>query len=102
MADQDLYRGIIRIHILYHAERERVFGLGMIRELRRHGYDISPGTLYPLLHRLEEKKYLKSGAELVRGKRRRFYTITKRGRRALQQARDKVRELSDELFEDER
>jgi len=100
MADQDLYSGLIRLHVLYHASREPIFGLEMIRELRRHGYDISPGTLYPILHRLEAKKYLASRQRLVSGKLRRCYTITKLGRRALRQARDKVRELFDELFEE--
>ena len=101
MADQDLYSGLIRLHILYHASKESIFGLEMIRELRRHGYDISPGTLYPTLHRLEEKKYLASHRQLVGGKTRRCYTITPLGRRALTRAKAKVRELFDELFEDE-
>jgi DNA-binding PadR family transcriptional regulator len=101
MADQELYSGLVRLHILHHAAHEPVFGLGMIRELRRHGYSISPGTLYPLLHRLEEKGYIASEAEVVRGKTRRCYRITARGRRALDNAKAKVRELFDELFEEE-
>jgi len=101
MADQELYSGLIRLHILYHASKEPIFGLGMIRELRRHGYAIGPGTLYPMLHRLQAKKYLASHEQLVSGKVRRCYTITKLGRRALDQASDKVRELFAELSEDE-
>jgi len=102
MSDQDLYSGLIRLHILHHASEEPIFGLGMIRELRRHGYRIGPGTLYPILHRLEEKKYLTSREQWVNGKRRRCYTLTKSGERALKKARDKVRELFDELNEHER
>ena len=79
MADQELYSGLIRLHILYHASKEPIFGLGMIRELRRHRYNISAGTLYPILHRLQAKKYLSSREQLVRGKIRRFYTITGQG-----------------------
>ena len=101
MADQDLYSGLVRLHILHHAAREPVFGLGMIRELRRHGYRIGPGTLYPVLHRLEEKGYIVSVTEVVHGKARRCYTITARGTRALDSAKAKVRELFDELFEEE-
>ena len=59
MDDQELYSGLIRLHVLYHATREPVFGLGMIRELRRHGYRIGPGTLYPLLHRMEQRGCLR-------------------------------------------
>jgi DNA-binding PadR family transcriptional regulator len=101
MADQDLYSGLVRLHILHHAAHEPVFGLGMIRELQRHGYRISPGTLYPLLHRLEKKGYIASESQVVRGKIRKFYTATPRGMRALESAKAKVRELFDELFEEE-
>jgi DNA-binding PadR family transcriptional regulator len=100
MADQDLFSGLIRLHVLHHAAEERIFGLGMIRELRRHGYRIGPGTLYPLLHRLEEKRYLSSRSEIIDGKLRRSYRITTSGRRALEQARRKVRELFNEMFEE--
>jgi PadR family transcriptional regulator PadR len=99
MPDQDLYSGLIRLHVLHHASEEPVFGLGMIKELRLHGYRIGPGTLYPLLHRLEQKKYLRSRQRNIGGKLRRCYTITATGRRALIQAKAKLRELFDELFE---
>jgi PadR family transcriptional regulator, regulatory protein PadR len=58
--DRDLYSGMIRLHVLHHAVKEPIFGLGMLEELERHGYHISPGTLYPLLHGLENKGYLRS------------------------------------------
>jgi DNA-binding PadR family transcriptional regulator len=57
-ADRDLYSGLIRLHLLHHAVKEPIFGLGMAEELARHGYRISPGTLSPLLHSLEKKGYL--------------------------------------------
>jgi PadR family transcriptional regulator PadR len=53
--DRDLYSGLIRLHVLHHAAEEPIFGLGMLEELARHGYRISPGTLYPILHGLEKK-----------------------------------------------
>ena len=54
-ADRDLYSGLIRLNVLHHAVEGQIFGLGMIEELARHGYRISPGSLYPLLHGLEQK-----------------------------------------------
>jgi DNA-binding PadR family transcriptional regulator len=96
---QDLYSGLIRLHILYHAAEEGIFGLGMIEELARHGYRLSPGTLYPVLHRLEEKKLLRSSARIEGGKIRRIYRATPEGRKALRNAKEKVRELFGELFE---
>jgi DNA-binding PadR family transcriptional regulator len=99
MGDQDLYSGLIRLHVLHHASEGPIFGLWMIRELRHHGYRIGPGTLYPLLHRMEQRGYLRSKVEAAGGKRRRTYRITPRGRRALAAAKQKVRELAGELFE---
>lgn len=99
MPDQDLYSGLIRLHVLHHACSEPIFGLGMMRELQRHGYRIGPGTLYPLLHRLEQKGYLRSCKLIIGGKSRRCYTTTAAGRRALTQAKSKVSELFNELFE---
>jgi PadR family transcriptional regulator, regulatory protein PadR len=97
-ADRDLYSGLIRLHVLYHSIKEPVFGLGMLEELARHGYRISPGTLYPLLHGLEKKGYLKAREQRNGKSRRTVYRATPKGKRALKQAKDKVRELFTELI----
>jgi PadR family transcriptional regulator PadR len=98
--DRDLYSGLIRLHILHHADRQPIFGVAMIEELSRHGYHLSPGTVYPLLHGLEAKGYLKSVRQKNGSSIRRVYQATPAGRRALTAARAKVRELFGELFED--
>lgn len=97
--DQDLYGGLIRLHILHHASKEAVFGLWFIEELGRHGYKLSPGTLYPLLHGLERKGYLRSTTERSGKSSRRLYQATPLGRKALATARQKVSELFGELLE---
>jgi len=99
LADQGLYSGLIRLHILHHACQEPIFGLGMIEELARHGYRLSPGTLYPIVHGLEKKGLLRSEQQQVDGKIRRVYSATPSGRKALQAAKQRVRELFGELFE---
>jgi DNA-binding PadR family transcriptional regulator len=99
--DKDLYSGLIRLHVLHHAVQEPVFGLGMIEELGRHGYRLSPGTMYPILRGLESKGYLKSRETWASGHRRVVYRATAAGKRALHAAKDKVRELFGELFEEE-
>ena len=96
--DRALYSGLIRLHILCHAIHEPVYGLGMIEELARHRYKLSPGTLYPLLHGLERKGYLRSRVVRDAQRARRLYRATGRGRQALREAREKVRELLGELF----
>ena len=62
------FGGFVRMHVLYHARREPVFGVEMMEELRRHGYDVGAGTLYPMLHQLEKAGYLAVQTEVVAGK----------------------------------
>ena len=100
MTDQEFYSGFIRLHILHHASEKPVFGLWIIEELAQHGYKLSPGTLYPLLHGMEKKGYLESTRQISEGRMRRFYTITPAGKTALESAKEKVRELFGELFEE--
>jgi PadR family transcriptional regulator, regulatory protein PadR len=97
--DRTLYSGLIRLHILHHAVEGPIFGLEMAEELARHGYRISAGTLYPLLHGLEKKGYLHSTEERNGKWSRKVYRATPLGRKALQAAKSKVRELFGELIE---
>jgi DNA-binding PadR family transcriptional regulator len=99
--DTEIFSGLIRIHVLHHACTEGVFGLGMINELRRHGYKIGPGTMYPLLHSLEKRGWLRTKASQIDGRNRKVYYATRAGRKTLEKARAKVRELFEELFEEE-
>lgn len=91
------FLGFIRLHILYHARKGPVFGLEMIRELETHGYRLSPGTIYPILHGLEEDGYLSSSKDVVSGKARKYYRTTERGEEALEQAIIKANELLGEI-----
>jgi PadR family transcriptional regulator PadR len=94
---RDFFLGFIKVHILHHAAEEPVYGLAMIDELGRHGYSVSPGTLYPLLHGLEATGYLRREDRNVDGKVRKYYAITEDGRAALAEARARIRELVDEV-----
>ena len=98
---QDLYSGLIRLHVLHHACEEPIFGSGMIEELARHGYRIGPGTIYPLLHVMERKGLLRSLTEQRGRTKRRLYGATPAGHRALRVAKERVRELFGELFEND-
>jgi PadR family transcriptional regulator PadR len=96
---RDLYSGLIRLHILHHAVEGPIFGLEMAQELARHGYQISLGTLYPLLHGLEKKGYLRSVAKRKGQSIRKIYRATPLGRKALEAMKSKVSELFGELNE---
>ncbi|MBU0511551.1 MAG: PadR family transcriptional regulator [Chloroflexi bacterium] len=94
---RSLFLGFIKLHILYHAGQEPVFGLWLIEELARHGYRLSPGTLYPILHGLEKEGFLAREARVVDGKMRKYYALTADGRTALEEGRLKAVELLKEI-----
>ena len=99
MDHHDLLSGLVRLHILHHAAKEEVYGQWMIEELARHGYRLSPGTLYPMLQAMEDRGYLISREDSGGrgGRRRRVYAATQLGRQALTVARERIRELAGEI-----
>ncbi len=94
---RDLLLGFVKIHVLYHASMGPVYGVGLTEELEKHGYRLSPGTLYPLLHNLEGAQFLVRQDRVVGGKIRKYYGITPLGQRALDEARAKVIDLVQEV-----
>jgi PadR family transcriptional regulator, regulatory protein PadR len=91
---REFFLGFVKIHILHHAAEQPVYGLALIEELRHHGYELSPGTIYPILHGLEESGYVEREDRLVGGKVRKYYSVTDAGREALDDIRHKIRELT--------
>ncbi len=100
MVDREFFLGFIKVHILYHASKEPVFGVELAEELARHGYSISPGTLYPTLHRLEKEDYLESSSKVINGRVRRYYQATAKGKQVLEKSKKKIRELITEVIEE--
>jgi PadR family transcriptional regulator, regulatory protein PadR len=94
---RDLVLGFVKVHILYHAGIEPIYGAWIQEELNRHGYDIGPGTLYPMLHALEEAGYLVVETRVVEGRVRKYYSLTEAGRVTLSAVREKALELVEEI-----
>ena len=101
MSNRDLMAGFVRLHVLNHADSGPIFGIGIIERLAFHGYVLSPGTLYPILHGLERDGFLQSREEVEGNRRRRVYEITDAGHRALILSRVRLWELFKEVFENE-
>ena len=99
MIFRDFFLGFIKIHILHHANKEPIYGMEFQKELKRHGYNVSFGTLYPIFHRLEKSGFLVSKNEKIEGKIRKYYLITENGREVLEQSKLRVKELCEELDE---
>jgi len=100
MLDREFFLGFIKIHILYHASKESICGVEIWEELGRHGYRLSPGTLYPTLHRLEKEGYLESISKVISGRVRKYYQATAEGKLVLEQSKKKIRELVTEVIEE--
>lgn len=92
-----IFLGFIHIHILHHAKKEPFYGSWMIEELKTHGYDISPGTLYPILKAMEKSNLLDKEEIIVGGKVRKYYKITPDGEVVLKESKIKVKELFKEI-----
>ncbi len=98
---RQFFLGFIKIHILHHAAAQPLYGQALIEELHHHGYELSPGTLYPILHSLEKTGYLARENRVVAGRQRKYYTATASGHQALVEARAKIRELVEEVVDDQ-
>ncbi len=100
MYERKILLGFIRVHILHHAKVDNgIYGLEMIEELASHGYSISPGTLYPILHDMQKNKLLKLEEKNVEGKIRKIYTITEKGKKTLEKLKKFIEELSGEVIQ---
>src|SRR5690349_15294054 len=99
--EREILLSFWKAHILHHAGEQSLHGQWLILELRRHGYELSPGTLYPMLHRMERLGWLKSKSDPNGGRRaRKDYRLTREGRKVLDVLRDRIEELYGEVVRD--
>jgi DNA-binding PadR family transcriptional regulator len=96
-----LFGGFVRLHVLSHAAREPIYGLALMQDLVRRGYRLSVGTLYPVLHGMEERGLLTSQLVRVGRARRRLYRATPAGLAALSVGKERLRTLLADLFSNE-
>jgi PadR family transcriptional regulator, regulatory protein PadR len=95
---REVFLAFWKVHILHHAQGRPIYGQWMLEELGRHGFSLSPGTLYPLLARMEVHGWLKGKREAGASiKARREYVLTKEGARALTRIRQQLEELHREV-----
>jgi len=92
-----LFLGFVHIHILHHADQSPIYGAWMLEELETHGYHMSPGTLYPILHQMAQMNLLQKTDQVVAGKLRKYYQITDEGKVILSEAKKKVQLMHQEI-----
>lgn len=96
--EREILLSFWKVHILHHADERPIIGQWVIRELRRHGYEVSPGTLYPMLARMERRGWLAGNVDPGGGLRaRREYSLTDKGREVLALLRSQVEEMYREV-----
>ncbi len=95
--NREILLGFWKVHILHHADEGAVHGQWILTELRRHGYDISPGTLYPLLNRMQRLGWLKGKTQPGGRRARKDYRLTSEGRKVLQIIKRQLQELHEEV-----
>lgn len=88
-----LFLGFIQVHILGHGVKGEFYGSWLIEHLKDHGYNMSPGTIYPILHKMEKEGLLVVEERVEEGKKRKYYRSTPLGEEVLKEARIKAREL---------
>lgn len=97
-AEREILLSFWKVLILHHASEEPIHGQWILTELRHHGYAISPGTLVPLLARMERRRWLKGTSDPQGGPRaRRDCRLTAKGQSVLDLVRARMRELFDEV-----
>ncbi len=96
-ADREIRLGIWKIHILHHASSREVWGKWLLEELAEHGHELSPGTLYPALLRMEKNGWLERRGQAPHARARQTFRITPDGRRLLRGLRQEVTELYEEV-----
>jgi DNA-binding PadR family transcriptional regulator len=94
---RNLELAFIKLHILYHADIEEIYGVGLMEELGHHGYTIGPGTLYPILAKMEKGGLFSCEARTVNRKQRKYYRITMAGGSVLNEMKHKIIELYKEI-----
>jgi len=97
---RDIHLALLKMHTLYHAAKEEVFGIGLIKELKRHGYKLSPGTLYSTLAKMQQSGLLTCECRTVQHKQRKYYRITRAGEELLDEVKEKLKELYDEIVKE--
>ncbi len=95
---REILLGFWKVHILHHAGERAIYGQWIMEELRGHHYNISPGTVYPLIRRMERNGWLRAVRTRNPASRtRKEFRLTKEGARVLELLRGHVTELYREV-----
>jgi PadR family transcriptional regulator, regulatory protein PadR len=95
---QSFWQGLVRFFILHQAGHSPVYGIRLKKQLHEWGYDLSPGSLYPMLHALEKALLLHSRVKIFKGRARKYYEITAQGRTVLAALQEELAEIMGKML----
>lgn len=89
--NKELLKGSTNMLVLSILQEQNMYGYQMIKELKaksQNVFEFQEGTLYPILHSLEEKNYITSYWDESGAKKRKYYSITKEGKKHLKEKKE--------------
>lgn len=89
--NKELLKGSNSMLVLSLLENENMYGYQIIKELKKKSkelFELKEGTLYPILHALEQKNYIISYWDETGTKKRKYYSITKDGKKHLKEKKE--------------
>lgn len=95
--DKGYLAGSSRMLVLSLLEEKSYYGYELIKALKSRSndiFDMKEGTLYPILHKLENDEFIRSSNQEVSGRTRKVYTITEKGIKILAKEKEDWREFS--------
>jgi PadR family transcriptional regulator PadR len=99
MVDREFLRGFTKLYALWRGSKKDAYGMAILKEMRKVGFELSPGTLYPTLAKLEREGDIAWRRQVVAGRVRKAYRLTAKGKKELEEVKERLRVLVRLVFE---
>jgi len=93
MIDREFLRGFTKLYALWRGSKRDAYGMAILKEMREVGFELSPGTLYPTLERLQREGDITWRKQVVAGRIRKTYRLTPRGKKELEEVKQRLRTI---------
>lgn len=100
MIDREFLRGFTKLYALWRGSKKDAYGMAILKEMREVGFDLSPGTLYPTLEKLQREGDITWRKRVIAGRARKTYTLTAKGRRELAEVKERLRSIVQRVFDE--
>ena len=98
--NKELLKGSTTMLVLEMLKNEDMYGYQLIKKLNEKSkniFELKEGTLYPILHGLEENNFITSYWDETSAKKRKYYAITEKGKKNLKEKKEEWKIFSDSV-----